>query len=69
MAASVQFAAAVPNFQILEYSPKAQTHRAQICHHYPTPIDGAFVVNDTPGLGVEVDPEAVADFSLGTTPP
>lgn len=69
VAAAVQFAAAVPNFQILEYSPKGQNHRARICRRYPTPVDGAFVIDDTPGIGIEVDPEAVAEFSLGSTSP
>ena len=64
VAAGVQLAAAVPNFQILEYSHKAQAQRGRICRSYPEPIDGAFVVDDSPGLGVEIDPEAVAQFSV-----
>jgi L-alanine-DL-glutamate epimerase-like enolase superfamily enzyme len=59
VAASLQFSAAIPNFQILEHSHGAHAHKAQIAHTYPLPEQGAFVVDDTPGLGVDIDEERV----------
>ena len=64
VAASVQFAAASPRFQRLEHSHRGHANRARIAKKYPEPVDGAFVVDDTPGLGVEIDAEAVARFSV-----
>ncbi|MEE2658276.1 MAG: mandelate racemase/muconate lactonizing enzyme family protein [Candidatus Latescibacterota bacterium] len=63
VAASVQFAAAIPNFQILEHFHGEHTLRARVATHYPTPARGAFVVDDTPGLGIDIDEQAVAEFS------
>ena len=63
VAASVQFSAAIPNFQILEHSHGAHEHKARIANTYPTPRDGAFVIDDSPGLGVDIDEDAVRSFS------
>ena len=59
VAASLQFSAAIANFQILEHSHGAHAHKAQIARAYPVPKDGAFTVDDTPGLGVDIDEDAV----------
>ena len=64
VAASAQFSAAIPNFQILEHSHGAHANKARIARSYPEPVDGAFEVTDVPGLGVEIDEEAVAEFSV-----
>ena len=64
VAASVQFSAAIPNFQILEHSHGAHANKARIAKRYPEPVDGAFPVDDAPGLGVEIDAQIVADFSI-----
>jgi len=64
VAASVQFSAAIPNFQILEHSHRAHATKAQIATRYPEPVAGAFIVDDTPGLGVEIDEAAVARFAV-----
>ena len=64
VAASVQYSAAIPNFQILEHSHHAHANKARITAKYPAPVDGAFVLDDTPGLGVEVDEAAVESFAL-----
>jgi len=64
VAAAVQFSAAVPNLQILEHSHLAHASKARIARSYPEAEDGAFAVTDTPGLGVEIDAEAVVEFSV-----
>ncbi len=64
VAASVQYSAAIPNFQILEHSHHAHEPKARIARSYPAPVDGAFVLDDTPGLGIEIDEEAVERFAV-----
>jgi len=64
VAASVHFSAAIPNFQILEHSHRAHAVKAQIATRYPEPVDGAFPLDDTPGLGVSIDEAAVARFAV-----
>ncbi|MBT7863130.1 MAG: mandelate racemase/muconate lactonizing enzyme family protein [Gemmatimonadetes bacterium] len=63
VAASVQFSAAIPNFQILEHSHGAHEKKGQVARSYPVPRDGVFAVDDTPGLGVDIDEEAVRRLS------
>lgn len=64
VAASIHYAAAIPNFQILEHSHAAHANKARIATLYPEPVDGAFKLDERPGLGVEVDERAVAEFAL-----
>lgn len=64
VAASVHYSAAIPNFQILEHSDGAHANKARIAKSYPKPMEGRFPLDDTPGLGVEVDEEAVRKFSV-----
>lgn len=64
VAASVEFSAAIPNFQILEHSHRAHGNKARIATHFPEPVDGAFVVAGEPGLGVEIDQKAVERYSV-----
>ena len=63
VAASVQFSAAIPNFQILEHSQRAHANKGRIAKSYPVPAGGRFVLDDTPGLGVEIDEDRVREFS------
>ncbi len=56
--------ATLPKFQILEHAHQAQAHKARIAKTYPTPVDGAFMSDDKPGLGVAVDEAAVEKFSI-----
>lgn len=62
IAAGIQLSAAIPRFQILEHSHHALAFKAQIASRYPEPVEGHFVLDDTPGLGVEIDEEQVARF-------
>lgn len=64
VAASVQYAAAIPNFQILEHSHHAHATKALITTHYPEPVNGAFPLDDTPGLGVAINEETVAMYAV-----
>ncbi|MBT4502447.1 MAG: mandelate racemase/muconate lactonizing enzyme family protein, partial [Gemmatimonadetes bacterium] len=63
VAASVQFSAAIPNLQILEHSHGAHAGKGRIASSYPEPTDGCFPVTDGPGLDIEIDEGAVAEFS------
>jgi L-alanine-DL-glutamate epimerase-like enolase superfamily enzyme len=64
VAASVEYSLAIPNFQILEHSHHAHATKGLIAKSYPEPVDGAFHATDIPGLGVEIDEEAVARYSV-----
>ena len=64
VAASMHFAAAIPNFHLLEHSHHAHASKARIASRFPAPIDGEFLMDDTPGLGVEIDEAAIARFSV-----
>lgn len=64
IAATVQFSASIPNFLIMEHSPDAYPTKCQTIKA-PLPVaDGAFLVSDQPGLGVEVDEEALARLAV-----
>ena len=65
VAASVQYSGAIPNFQILEHSHKAHEQKARIALKFPEPVNGVFVLDDTPGLGVEIDEAAVERYAVG----
>ena len=60
-AASIQAAAVIQNFDILEF---AQTNylRPEIYDIDLKPVDGYFKIPDRPGLGVELDEEAMAKY-------
>lgn len=64
IAATIQFSAAIPNFLIMEHSPGAYEMKGQITTRKPTVQDGAFVLDDTPGLGVTIDTEALEAFVI-----
>jgi L-alanine-DL-glutamate epimerase-like enolase superfamily enzyme len=65
IAATVQFSATIPNFLIMEHSPEAYESKGQITTRKPTVEDGAFVIDDMPGLGVVIDTEALEAFAIG----
>lgn len=64
VAASIHYSAAIPNFQILEHSHRAHVVKSQIASTYPEPLDGAFVLDEQPGLGVEIDQAAVEAYAV-----
>ena len=64
VAATIQYSAAIPNFQIMEHSHRAHTNKARVASTFPEPVDGGFMVDDRPGLGVEIDQAAVEQFAV-----
>ena len=64
VAATVQFSATCPNFDIMEHSHSAQTAKCAILATPFYPKEGAFVVTDLPGLGIEIDESAVAKYQM-----
>ena len=53
-----------PNFLIMEHSPEAYEMKGQITTRKPTVKDGAFILDDTPGLGVTIDTAALEAFAI-----
>lgn len=64
VAATVEFSASCPNFMIMEHGHAANAVKSEILKEPYDPIDGYFHVSDRPGLGVEVDEEALERFSF-----
>ncbi len=64
IAATIQFSAAIPNFLIMEHSPGAYEMKGQITNRKPMVQDGAFVLDDTPGIGVSINTEALEAFVI-----
>ena len=64
VAATIQFSAVIPNFLIMEHSPDAHEMKGQITTRKPTVEDGAFVLDDLPGLGVIIDTEALTALAI-----
>ncbi len=60
-AVNVQFAAATPNFKILEYGLPVGTEWEQCIIDPYLPVDGYLQLRNTPGLGIDVDEEVVKD--------
>ena len=58
-AAHVQLSAAIPNFLVLEYMPNPKDDI--VSPRLPVE-DGYIKVPDTPGIGVELDMEAIAGY-------
>ena len=67
IAATIQFSATIPNFLIMEHSPGAYEMKGQITTRKPTAIDGAFVLDDTPGLGVTIDTDALEAYAIDSS--
>ena len=66
IAATVQFSATIPNFLIMEHSPDAYEMKGQITTRKPTVKDGTFILDDTPGLGITIDTEALEAFAINS---
>ncbi len=62
-AASLQLAGCTPNFKILEhFNDFADAEIKKVVKGAPEVVDGYFPLSDAPGLGVELDTEAAAEF-------
>ncbi|MEX0761889.1 MAG: mandelate racemase/muconate lactonizing enzyme family protein [Dehalococcoidia bacterium] len=64
VAATVEFSAATPNFLIMEHSHKANAVKNAITVKPYDPVNGEFVLTDTPGLGVEIDEARLEEFAF-----
>ncbi len=64
IAASIQLSAAIPNFLIMEHSPSAHENKCRITRDAPQVQDGHFPVTDAPGLGVDVDDDAMEALAI-----
>jgi len=64
LAATIQFSATIPNFQIIEHMHQVHEQRSKICTTYPSPVDGEFLVSDTPGMGLTIDEDAVRRYAI-----
>ena len=68
---TIHFAAALPNFAQLEYRQRlAETHPPDLFPVMPAWDGDGFPLPGAPGLGVEFNPDAVADhaFEPGEAP-
>ena len=63
VAATIHYSLAIPNLQIMEHSHGAHAWKGSIASSYPVPEGGRFSAPRAPGLGVEVDEEAVARYA------
>jgi L-alanine-DL-glutamate epimerase-like enolase superfamily enzyme len=66
-AAAIHFAAVTPNCPYVEYLPPAMLGpglRKDLLAKEPTLVDGVIPLPDEPGLGVELDSDAVARYRL-----
>ncbi|MEU9097869.1 mandelate racemase/muconate lactonizing enzyme family protein [Streptomyces sp. NPDC048361] len=62
-AASLQVAGCTPNFKILEhFNDFADADIKKVVKGAPEVVDGYFELSDAPGLGVELDVDAAAEF-------
>ena len=66
IAATIQLSAAIPNFLVMEHGHASYPTACRIALDAPQPVDGAFPVNDEPGLGVRIDDSALRRFSRPT---
>jgi len=65
VAASIHYSAAILNFHSLEHAHRAHDVKSRIASSYPEPTNGVFVLDETPGLGVEIDEKALKKFTYG----
>jgi galactonate dehydratase len=67
-AASMQIAAAVPNFLVLEQIEPDRQLRDKASTHPIRFSDGRFHLSDAPGIGLEPNLEALEDYAEGDQP-
>lgn len=63
-AATVEWSASCPNFMIMEHAHHANALKSRILKEPYEPENGYYKVTDRPGLGVEVDEEALERYAL-----
>lgn len=66
--AGIHLAAAIPNFRVLEIMADEADLRSAVCPSMPKVEDGYFAVPDRPGLGAEIDLDAIASMPYQQQP-
>lgn len=61
-AATLQLAACVPNFHVLETMATDVTYRGEVCRESVRFENGRMYIPDLPGLGVDINEEAIAAY-------
>ena len=69
LAATLHGSAVMPNFLITEYFVNFETLGEEIAHEPWQVRDGVIELTDTPGLGIDLDEEALARFPYEAFPP
>ena len=64
IAANVHLAAALPNCHLVEYNVTYNPLRTELVDDPFVPEDGFFYLSDKPGLGIELDEQALERFSF-----
>ena len=64
VASTVEFSASCPNFMIMEHSHHANAIKSRILKNPYEPENGYYKVTDKPGLGVEVDEDALETYAF-----
>ena len=64
IAANVHLAAAIPNCPVVEYNTTYNPMRTNLVQNPSIPIRGYFELTDRPGIGVEIDEQALSFFSF-----
>lgn len=64
VASTVEFSASCPNFMIMEHGHHANAVKSKILKEQYEPVNGSFWVSDRPGLGVEVDEDALVKYAF-----
>lgn len=59
-AATLQLAACTPNFFLLETMATDVPYRAEVCNERLDFVDGCIVIPSAPGLGIEINEDAIA---------
>ena len=62
-AANVQIGAALRNCSMVEFNVTHNPMRSKLVNESFTPINGYFLMNDRPGLGVELNDDVVNKYS------
>ncbi len=66
-AATLQLAANLPSFFLLETMSSDVTWRSEVCTEQVRICDGAMLIGDAPGLGVDINEEAIARYPYRPT--
>lgn len=65
IAAGIHVSMAAPRLQIMEHSHHAHPVKSSFADKFPDVVDGHFVLDDTPGLGVEINEGKVRALAAG----